>query len=163
MYKVLANSFVRVVLPQAHADLAYTLTALEQKSRSLNEWMIAQASVFLAVLLHLPNASSPKAWSFDANVPTYVSKASSSRSHRFAGLCFSLAAVHLVLRVNQKRLQVGVQTEAIFAWDHIRDHAHFRHGAFFRAFDQVALKYCCRRSVYEHQFSCEPSKVPNVP
>ena len=51
MYKVLANSFVRVVLPQARAGLAYTLTALEQKSRSLNEWMIAQASVFLAVVV----------------------------------------------------------------------------------------------------------------
>ena len=29
-------------------------------------------------------------------------------------------------------------TSTILAWDHVRDHAHFRHGAFFRVFDQVA-------------------------
>ena len=29
-------------------------------------------------------------------------------------------------------------SSTILAWDHVRDHAHFRHGTFFRAFDQVA-------------------------
>ena len=29
-------------------------------------------------------------------------------------------------------------SSTILAWDHVRDHAHFRHDAFFRAFGQVA-------------------------
>ena len=51
----------------------------------------------------------------------------------------SIAAVcfYILCSVNVKISQEN--GTIIFAWDHVRDHAHFCHGAFFRAFDQVAL------------------------
>ena len=40
---------------------------------------------------------------------------------------------------HSQRLKISQKVLPPFlAWDHVRDHAHFRHDAFFRAFDQVA-------------------------
>ena len=43
--------------------------------------------------------------------------------------------------------------------DHVRDHAHFRHDAFFRAFDQVALHTAVKGGVAALETAPEASQA----
>ena len=47
--------------------------------------------------------------------------------------------MHIVSDVLTMAKNLSKSSSTILAWDHVRHHAHFHHGAFFGVFDQVAL------------------------
>ena len=55
--------------------------------------------------------------------------------HGFSRMHMYIKHAHTSLTTAEN---LSKSASTIFASDHIGDHAHFRHGAFFRAFDQVA-------------------------